>query len=362
MGKPADNRQCYRKISVVQEFVIGSHTADTEDKQVSPLPHGRAIFYAIYPRFTNVDIRMTIDLFVGAVDVYVANENDQFTVIFNETTAQHQVNVKSLASVSRRKRRDAEDDSNNSDNMVDEVTASKVKLNTFVSYNEYHRALIVRDVRKRLILTFPYGEHQLRDTRFYLVFIGQDTSGSRGLVYFRQDLSQIDLFVFFSVFFSAFFLVVSVSVFGWKIKQYHTRRRVIEVREHQLETMRSRPFATYSFLCQMKRPQPSCWRVKRDTAAVLLRDSSLAKDHHLRLRDVGQRPVIAPVSQEPTADGRACVTTVVFQLPGNECSDFQLLLGSALTVVNHQRPLGGGDHHAQHGRKFVPRRTVTFTS
>lgn len=246
--------------------------------------------------------------------------------------------------------------------MVDEVTASKVKLNTFVSYNEYHRALIVRDVRKRLILTFPYGEHQLRDTRFYLVFIGRDTSGSRGLVYFRQDLSQIDLFVFFSVFFSAFFLVVSVSVFGWKIKQYHTRRRVIEVREHQLETMRSRPFATYSFLCQMKRPQPSCWRVKRDTAAVLLRDSSLAKDHHLRLRDVGQRPVIAPVSQEPTADGRACVTTVVFQLPGNECSDFQLLLGSALTVVNHQRPLGGGDHHAQHGRKFVPRRTVTFTS
>lgn len=101
MGKPADNRQCYRKISVVQEFVIGSHTADTEDKQVSPLPHGRAIFYAIYPRFTNVDIRMTIDLFAGAVDVYVANENDQFTVIFNETTAQHQVNVKSLASVSR---------------------------------------------------------------------------------------------------------------------------------------------------------------------------------------------------------------------------------------------------------------------
>ena len=176
-------------------------------------------------------------------------------------------------------------------------------------------------------------------------------------------LYSVFFFVFFSVFFSAFFLVVSVSVFGWKIKQYHTRRRVIEVRELQLETMRSRPFATYSFLCQMKKPQPSCWRVKRDTASVLLRDSSLAKDHHLRLRDVRERPVVAPISQEPTADGRACVTTVVFQLPRNECSDFQLLLGSALTVVNHQHPLaGGGDHHAQNGRKFVPRRTVTFTS
>lgn len=101
MGNPVDNQQCYRKISVMQEFLIGSQTAETEDKQVDLLPHGRAIFYAIYPRFTNVDIRMTIDMFAGAVDVFVANENDEFTVIFNATTAQHQVIVKSLAGSSR---------------------------------------------------------------------------------------------------------------------------------------------------------------------------------------------------------------------------------------------------------------------
>lgn len=245
---------------------------------------------------------------------------------------------------------------------MDEVIASNAHLNTFTTYNQSHKAHIVRNVRNRLVLTFPHIEHYLRDTRFYMVFIGRDTAGTEGLVYFRQDLSQIDLFVFFSVFFSAFFLVVSVSVFGWKIKQYHTRRRVIEVREHQLETLRSRPFATYSFLCQMKRPQPSCWRVKRDTAAVLLRDSSQVKDHHLRLRDVRERPVIAPVSHEPTADGRASIATVVFQLPGNECSDFQLLLGSALTVVTNQHSLSGGDHNPFSGRKFGTRRTVTFTS
>ena len=91
------NQQCYRKISVMQEFVIGSETADTEDKQVKPLPYGRAIFYAIYPRYTNVDIRMTIDMFAGAVDIYVANENDEFAVIFNETSAQHQVVIKPLS-------------------------------------------------------------------------------------------------------------------------------------------------------------------------------------------------------------------------------------------------------------------------
>ena len=34
MGNPVDNQQCYRKISVMQEFLIGSQTAETEDKQV----------------------------------------------------------------------------------------------------------------------------------------------------------------------------------------------------------------------------------------------------------------------------------------------------------------------------------------
>lgn len=239
--------------------------------------------------------------------------------------------------------------------------ASSTDLNTFVSYQDNHKALVIRDVRRRLVLTFPHMSHYLRDTRFYMVFVGRDVSGTKGQVYFRQDLSQIDLFVFFSVFFSAFFLVVSVSVFGWKIKQYHTRRRVIEVQEHQLRTMKNRPFATYSFLCQMKKPQPSLWRVKRDIASLLLRDSSSVKNNHLRLRDVKERPVIAPVSQEHTADGRASVTTVVFQLPGNECSDFQLMLGSSLTVVSNQHSVGG-EHHSRNGRTFGTRRTVTFTN
>lgn len=363
MGNPINHQQCYRKISVTHQFVIGHKTAEPDDTGVNPLPYGQAIFYAIYPRFTNVNIRLTTDIFTGEVDVYVTNENDEFTVEYNHTSGHHQVIVKSLASNTRKRRNaDVEDNSNSGSNIVDETTASNVNLNTFVNYNDRHRALIVRGVRNRLIMTFTHSEHRLRDDRFYIVFVGRDKSGSRGVVYFRQDLSQIDLFVFFSVFFSAFFLIVSVSVFGWKIKQYHTRRRVIEVREHQLETMRSRPFATYSFLHQTDKPEPSCWRIKRDTATRLLRDPLAVKQHQLRLRDVRERPLLAPISQEPTVDGRASVSTVIFQLPGNECSDFQLLLGSALTLVTNQHSVNGVEHHANHGRKTNTRRTVTFTS
>ena len=97
MGNPVNSQQCYRKISVMQEFVIGSETAGTGEKEKKPLPYGRAIFYAIYPRFTNVDIRLTIDVFTGAVDVYVTSENDEFTVTLNETDGHHQVNIKYLS-------------------------------------------------------------------------------------------------------------------------------------------------------------------------------------------------------------------------------------------------------------------------
>ncbi|XP_074634355.1 multiple epidermal growth factor-like domains protein 8 isoform X4 [Acropora palmata] len=361
MGSPLNNQQCYRKMIVSSEFVIGLKTDLTDESDGKALPYGQAIMYAVYPRFTNVDIRLTIDVFVGEIDVYVANENDEFTVLFNHTTGHHQVNVKGLSNIVRKKR-NAEGDGFGDEAVVDRETASSVNLNTFVTYNDHHRALIVQGVRKRLVLTFPYNDHILRDTRFYMVFIGRDMSGTKGLVYFKQDISQIDLFVFFSVFFSSFFLVVSVSVFAWKMKQYHTRRRVIEHRVHQLETMRSRPFATYSFLHQTNKPQPCSWRIKRDTAALLLHDPSKVKQHPLKLAEVRRRPLLAPVSQEPTNDGRASVTTVIFQLPGNECSDVQLLLGSSLTLPRNQYFVGGSEHFSSNARQAATRRTVTFTS
>ena len=261
----------------------------------------------------------------------------------------------------RRKKRSTTEDNVG---IVDDVKAARTNLNTFATFNDQHQALIIREVQNRLILTFPHTNHKLRVTRFYLVFLGSGkvTGGTTGVVYFRQDLSQIDLFVFFSVFFSVFFLVMSFGVLAWKVKQYHDRRRVVQGQEQQLEVMRSRPFAAYSFLCQMNKPQASCWRVKREIAAQMLQDPSQVKLQHLGLRDVRERPFLSPVSVEPTFDGRASVSSVVFQLPANECSDFQLMLGSVLTLVNNHRSSAHEQHHAQVGYKSSTRHTVTFSS
>ena len=67
-------------------------------------------------------------------------------------------------SISERKRRSM-DDTSAQDDGVDTVTASDKRLNTFITYNERHQALIVRQVRKRLVLTFPHSQHFLKDDR-----------------------------------------------------------------------------------------------------------------------------------------------------------------------------------------------------
>ena len=67
-------------------------------------------------------------------------------------------------SISKRKRRSVDDTSGQEDG-VDTVTASDKRLNTFITYNERHQALIVRQVRKRLVLTFPHSQHFLKDDR-----------------------------------------------------------------------------------------------------------------------------------------------------------------------------------------------------
>lgn len=95
MGSPMDSQQCYRKINVMQEFVIGQQTGD--DRSIQALPYGESIFYGIYPRFTNVDIRLTVDVFTGEVDVYVTSENDVFTVKYNQTSGHHEVLIRRSA-------------------------------------------------------------------------------------------------------------------------------------------------------------------------------------------------------------------------------------------------------------------------
>lgn len=80
----------------------------------------------------------------------------------------------------------------------------------------------------RLIITLPHDKHDLAASKYYMALLAislpvQATHivpvPTYGTVFFRQDQLHIDLFVFFSVFFSCFFLFLAVCVVGWKAKQ-----------------------------------------------------------------------------------------------------------------------------------------------
>lgn len=235
-----------------------------------------------------------------------------------------------------RSRRSVEDDNESPDFTV---FAGKSKLNTFVSLDFPSDIIRVKSVENRLVLTFPHTKHNLRNSRFYLMLMGVGDNthdDTTGIIYFRQDLSQIDLFVFFSVFFSVFFLVLALCIVAWKVKQFHDRRRIAQVQERELETMASRPFSSYSFLTDLKTAPHSCWKIKRDNSRRNLRD----RKNHLHLKEASQRPCISPVALQTTVDTRAAVVSVLFQMPRNENSDFQLAFGSVISANSNQHSIG----------------------
>ncbi|XP_050177488.1 uncharacterized protein LOC126643283, partial [Myiozetetes cayanensis] len=125
-------------------------------------------------------------------------------------------------------------------------------LVTYLTVADPVPALVVRGVRDRLVLTYPHNRHPLKSTRFYLLVLG-GPEPSQGLLFFRQDQAHIDLFVFFSVFFSCFFLFLALCVLLWKAKQgldaRHERRR----HRQEMSKMAARPFARVT-VCFETRP------------------------------------------------------------------------------------------------------------
>lgn len=142
---------------------------------------------------------------------------------------------------------------------------------------------------------------------------------SYGLVFFRQDQLHIDLFVFFSVFFSCFFLFLAVCVVAWKTKQAADIRRARRRHVVEMLHMAKRPFASITILLGPGSDTPTQMR-KRGRAKV----STL--------------PEIRPIAIETTADGAAAVGSVFIRLPGTSKSPVSLAIGSSLTVMSRQVP------------------------
>lgn len=128
-------------------------------------------------------------------------------------------------------------------------------LATYVTINERNTFLFVRNLTNRLVLTLPQDRHELGSTKFHIALRAIDTPlpeihgrASYGMIFFRQDQLHIDLFVFFSVFFSCFFLFLAACVVAWKTKQAADVRRARRRHVVEMLHMAKRPFASATIL------------------------------------------------------------------------------------------------------------------
>lgn len=207
------------------------------------LDAGNTQFFQIQPRFLNVDIRIMIDVTEGEVDLLMSPNDDSFIVNANKSTGYHDI---LLDAKYQWLQQNYDEDPNDAANFTPIITAGKrpegfgspqvfrvtdrmandAALSTYITLRQQNSLLRVFGIKNRLVITLPQHIHNLSGTKFFIAIRAVNHAiFTTGMIYFRQDQLHIDLFVFFSVFFSCFFLFLAVCVVIWKAKQAADMRR-----------------------------------------------------------------------------------------------------------------------------------------
>uniref|UniRef100_A0A8C3FRL3 Multiple EGF-like-domains 8 n=1 Tax=Chrysemys picta bellii TaxID=8478 RepID=A0A8C3FRL3_CHRPI len=347
-GAPVGGLQCYRLISVEQEFCFDptSQSNCFHQPNLQHLARGRTVLFGVQPKFTNVDIRITVDVTFGAVDLFVSPAYDTFAVDVDRATGVHGVRVLAPGG--------AEGGPNGT--APPRLREERPRgLITYLTVWEPQAVLVVRGVRDRVVVTYPHELHALKSSRFYLLVLGvgagPNASDSQGLLFFRQDQAHIDLFVFFSVFFSCFFLFLSACVLLWKAKQFLDLRHEQHRQLQEMTKMASRPFAKVTVCFEPEAgPQAADLVFLPAPYSAHFRRSEPFLSHLLGYSYCTFR--VGPVTLEPTDDGMAGVATVLLQLPGGTQAPNRTCLGSALVTLRHNlQDYCSGSHGAGGARK-----------
>lgn len=376
----------------------------------SPLRQGRTVFFAVQPKYMNVDIRIVVDVSAGGVDFFFSAKEDTFVINVNKTTGIHSVSIdekyglklsddeaadfnsfenddeidslKSTFIVKRDMKDDLEDSTminvteRYQEHKLKQILASPTELIKFVRITDPHEFIVIKNLQNRLVITVPLEVHDLRSTRFYMVLhgIGSDSHNfTFGNMFFRQDQPRIDLFVFFSVFFSCFFLFLAICVILWKVKQVLEHRQAQQRHAEEMKHMASRPFSKMFVIIDESNFDDVDFMVP---PSMFSSPSHPSNHHHHHkkgrnkhlvytqvTRDLVPKMPLLPIedkygvraiSVEPTCDNLAAVSTVLMQLPGGSCAPVRLSLASALVALR-SFPLGNGNGNGL--RTYIRRRT-----
>ncbi|KAG1714971.1 Multiple epidermal growth factor-like domains protein 8 [Nymphon striatum] len=409
LGTPTNGHQCYRHMFVEKDYCFDPHTQDECAMKPNPLSQRRTVFFAVQPKYMNVDIRIVVDVSAGGVDFYFSAKEDTFVVKVNKTTGIHYVTIddkyglklsdddgvtnsnsfnkgiklessKSKFTVKRSLTEVLENrmmvnvTERYSAHKLKKIHASPSELIKFVRINDPHEFIVIKNLKNRLVITVPLEIHDLRSTRFYMVLhgIGSDSQNlTFGNMFFRQDQPRIDLFVFFSVFFSCFFLFLSICVIIWKVKQVFEHRQEQQRHAEEMKHMASRPFAKILVIVDESNFDDVDFMVP---PSMYSSPSHPSNHHHKKSRNkhlvytqvtrdfvpkiplltIEEKHGVRAISVEPTSDNLAAVSTVLMQLPGGTCAPVRLTLASTLAAIRSFPP-GYGNGNGL--RTYIRRRT-----
>ncbi|CAF5071638.1 unnamed protein product, partial [Rotaria sp. Silwood1] len=158
------------------------------------------------------------------------------------------------------------------------------------------------------------------------------SSKTNGFIKIYQSRMNIDLFVFFSVFFSSFFLFLSIGICFWKVKfayEIHRRRRTLK---HEYHKRMARPFAKIQLFIK---PSTVISDDEENSQQLTFPIASSSVDIPLLLpstrTDIDYSSHV--VSVEPLRDQNTCYTTLLFHLPGDLSTQYRLCAGTTLAQL-----------------------------
>lgn len=155
---PKDGHQCYKQLTVDSKMCfdakpIGNCTlalvfffykkcvVDECKMKPKPLHPGEMVFFAIQPRFMNVDIRIVIDVTQGEVNVFMSTHEDTYLAFPNTSLIMDD------------KYNPHYNGSRKTDDTILEMDASG--LRTYITIKQPKTILTVRGLKDRLVITLP---------------------------------------------------------------------------------------------------------------------------------------------------------------------------------------------------------------
>lgn len=271
-GTPLDGRQCYQTVSSLR---VEAATQGTPGQSAQ-----RAFFFQIKPdRYTNVDLRITVDVFAGSVLAAVSLDDSVTLRMADNGSLQGRSLSLSQATVERK-----------------------------------HLA------SRRHVFVLDDAKFNFAADAFYVSVLAESGDAAFS-IWSQQNLTRIELTVFFNVFFSVFFLLLVSLIVVAKVRQRMRRVQRQQEQQQQLVAMSRRANASVTLMLGTDLPADVQDQILLDGPAAYARSAS-DLPNHLR-----QWCVPTPLAVQPllsSAGEQRAVATYVVELPGLVAPSLQL--------------------------------------